>query len=344
MSTALSTRLTTLAFVALSLSACDENLLNGAGQADLERSFDSPEVLEITRDVPVYRTECQSYSEYGPDASCGSYQVCSHHHSVHDRFRHATGEPHTHHGSPNGPSTPGTSHGHGGHHGDHHHDPVVTCSTHYHSCQHVETSCTQVFDHTTHATLRLRFDPEAKLLPGEKEKIKLSLSGAGATKTLQIAVEDSRYVYDLKEMFVIDMSGAETTKEVFVKATAMHQPRAVHNLEIVSANYTDEESFEVRLKDPFAGVREIGDSIYHFEVEGFAWFKLISVDVRASELTREGDVLVYRLHKGQDGWKRDPKVKKKGKEYDFRSSVKRETRLFQDKFSEEKELKILFKS
>lgn len=338
-----------VALVAVTATSCR----GSAKDYTFERTSESPLTIEKHERVPVYRTECHSWTEYGTDPSCGSYQSCttaslldfSLMRSAHADWPAGTrdhrdgfpGDARDHRdGSSGGGSSGGSDWGYENSN-DNDNDDVTTCTTHYNSCQHTETSCSEVLDHYTAATLRLHFDPVATLLPGEKEKIKLKISGTGEAKRVDMKVVDSRYIYEFPESTGWDMSGTTSVKDIHLKAVRISIVHSSNNLEILQAGYVDDQTFKVVFNDPYIKVRNIDDSVYRFKVT--RWFRtFMDIEFPLSKVGGgRSNPITLTIKKGGKAWKRNLTA---GKGYNLRFGVKRKAYNFRDEFSKTRKTKV----
>ncbi len=275
---------------------------------ELVRTADSGFTLTQSSEVPVYRTECDTEMRYGPDPSCGYHEHC-----------HPCADP------------------------DHHSEHGSHCTTEMRSCYHPETVCYRVLDRMVMATVRVNFDPRARLLPGQSEKVELTVSGSGEEKTADLRIRGARYRYDFPSRSSAFCGRDRVELDIPVRLDGSREDRPPNNLELVSGGYSDPATFVAEVGDPWLQVGDIRDSVYRIQVKrGLKTY--LEAEVRRSDLLKDHDEhggLRVVVRKGDAGWRHDPKVGA-GRSYTVEIAVRRDAAQFGDRFSQELEAKIRY--
>lgn len=273
---------------------------------ELVRTAESGFTLTQSAEVPVYRTECDTEMRYGPDPSCGYHEHCYHDH-------------------------------------DHHHEHGSHCESVMNSCNHLETVCYRVLDRMVLATVRVNFDPRARLLPGQSERVELTVSGSGEQKIVNLRIRGARYRYDYPERSTAFAGRHSVELDIPVRLDASREDRPPNNLELISGGYTDPATFVVEIGDPWLQVGDIRESIYRIQVKrGLKTY--LETEVRRSDLLKDHDEhggMRVVVRKGGPGWRHDPKVGA-GRTYTVEIAVRRDAAQFGDRFSKELEAKIRY--
>jgi len=153
------------------LVSCDETLTQ-----KITRDSNTDSSIELSKVVPLYETECEYQSVYGPDVSCGSY---------HDRYYGSYGK------------CGYDKYGRG-------YCPRGGRSVRYRSCYHQKRYCQQYRVGTFDASVILNFDQSTELEPGQKEKYSFKGRYKNGIVSGRLKIKSKYYEYEEMENIIIE--------------------------------------------------------------------------------------------------------------------------------------------